>query len=297
MRRFVILALLFVIGSTSMQLLAQKTHPILEASRVPPRVDDHFWRRKVVNRIDLEEKVNEPLRLAEDRTIYGDPAMAETNGIIAALFNGLKSGKYLAYRYDSLDKPLTYDEVIAWAAEIEGTESSGDDWDTGDGGFDDFDAGDEFGGDEFGDEFGGGFDDLEGDTDPFGGAAALSEEFDYSPFTSVLEFIEDRIFDKNRSDMVYDIQYLRLVWTDPAETLPDKNFVVFRYGDVLETLEDTQWKNKFNDAEYRNLREIFEMRLFNSVIFNVSGRGVKSLEEADYRRNQIVEFEHHLWSY
>ena len=282
-------------------LIAQNVHPILEASRVPPRVEDHFWRRKVVNRIDLEEKINVPLTQVEDLNIYGNPAFGETKGVIAALINGLKSGKYLAYRYDSLNKALTYDDVVKWAKSIEGGNSGGDDdWGTDDGGgFDDFDAGDDFADDEFdmgGDD--GGFDDLEGDTDPFGASAGGGGgDFSLAPYESVLEFIEDRIFDKNRSDMVYDVQYLRLVWTDIAETLPDQNFIVFRYGDILETLEDTQWKNKFNDAEYRNLREIFELRLFNSVIFNVSGRGVKTLAEADFRRNQLVEFEHHLWSF
>lgn len=125
----------------------------------------------------------------------------------------------------------------------------------------------------------------------------MEGDFSYAAYETALEFIEDRIFDKNRSDMIYDIQFLRLVWVDPGETLPDKNFVCFRYADVLETLEDTQWKNKFNDAEYRNMREIFELRLFSSYIINVSGRGVRTLAESDFRRNQLVEFEHHLWCY
>ena len=46
-----------------------------------------------------------------------------------------------------------------------------------------------------------------------------------------------------------------------------------------------------------NMREIFELRLFSSYIINVSGRGVRTLAEADFRRNQLVEFEHHLWCY
>lgn len=298
MKRLFFLAIFVVVGGFGLQIYSQSVHPILQASRIPPRVEDHFWRRKVVNRIDLDEKINAPLREAEDLSLYSNSAHGETQGIIAALVNGLKSGKYLAYHPDSLNKSLTYDDVVKWAQEIEGGDEAEDDWGSDDDGMDDFDAGDDFGGDEFG--FGdddGGFDDLEGDTDPFGGGGDDEEDFSLASFESVIEFIEDRIFDKNRSDMVYDIEYIRLVWTDIGETLPDKNFVVFRYSDVLETLEDTQWKNKFNDAEYRNLREIFELRLFNSVIFNVSGRGVKSLEEADFRRNQLVEFEHHLWSY
>ena len=301
MKRSVFLFLMVFMSGFAAQLIAQSgtqpRHPYLEASRIPPRLDDHFWRRKVVNRIDLDEKINAPLREVEDMAIYGQTSYSETQGIVAALMNGLKSGKYLAYKSDSLDKSLTYDDVIKMAQEIEGDGGGGgdDDWDDDGGGFDDFDAGDDFGDDDFGD---GGFDDLEGDTDPFGGGGSSDEEeFSLAPFETVIEFIEDRIFDKNRSDMVYDIQYIRMVWVDVAETLPDKNFIVFKYSDILETLEDTQWKNKYNDAEYRNLREIFELRLFNSVIFNVSGRGVKTLAEADFRRNQLVEFEHNLWSY
>lgn len=271
----------------------------IPGARIPPRVDDHFWRRKVVNRIDLLEKINEPLTYAESPGLYGNPAYGETQGIIVALINGLKSGKYLAYHPDSLNKSLTYEDVVKIAQQIEG-DDGGDEWDDGGDGFDDFDAGDDFGGDEWGDDFGGDDfgDDMEGDSDPFGGGAAADEgDFQIGPYETVLEFIEDRIFDKNRSDMVYDVQYLRLVWVDPGETLPDKNFICFRYADILETLEDTQWKNKFNDAEYRNMREIFEMRLFNGYIINVSGRGVRTLEESDFRRNQLVEFEHHLWSF
>ena len=275
----------------------------IPGARIPPRVDDHFWRRKVVNRIDLTEKINEPLTYSESPGLYGNPAYGETQGIITALINGLKSGKYLAYHPDSLNKSLTYEDVVKMASQIEGTNGESDEsFDEEGGGFDEFDGGDDFGGDDFGggDEFG---DDLgggtEGDSDPAGGAAgaAVEGDFSYAAYESALEFIEDRIFDKNRSDMIYDIQFVRLVWVDPGETLPDKNLVCFRYADILETLEDTQWKNKFNDAEYRNMREIFELRLFSSYIINVSGRGVRTLEEADFRRNQLVEFEHHLWCY
>lgn len=296
MKRVAFLALFILLTGMFLEVAAQ-----IPGARIPPRKDDHFWRRKVVNRIDLLEKINEPLTYAENPGLYGNPDFGETRGIIVALINGLKSGKYLAYHPDSLNKSLTYEDVVAKAQQIEGTDNSDDGWDDGDDFGDEFDAGDDFGGDDFGDEFGDEFGgDLEGDSDPFGAGGAVSEEegdFSITPYESILEFIEDRIFDKNRSDMVYDIQYLRLVWVDPGETLPDQLFICFKYSDILETLEDCQWKNKFNDAEYRNMREIFEMRLFNGYIINVSGRGVVTLGESDFRRNQLVEFEHHLWSY
>jgi hypothetical protein len=295
MKRIAFLALLTMFGGWAAEVSAQ-----IPGARNPPRDDDHFWRRKVVNRIDLTEKINEPLTQVESAALYGDPGYGETQGIIVALINGLKSGKYLAYHPDSLNKSLTYEDVIKIAQQIDGSGSGGDDgWDEGGDEFgDDFDSGSEFGDEDFGTDEGGG-DGLgdEGDSDPAAAGAAVEGDFSYAPYENSLEFIEDRIFDKNRSDMVYDIEYVRLVWVDPGETLPDKLFICFKYVDLLETLEDTQWKNKFNDAEYRNMREIFELRLFNSYIINVSGRGVRTLVEADFRRNQLVEFEHHLWCY
>ncbi len=296
MKKVAFIALFIFLGGMIFEVAGQ-----IPGARIPPRKDDHFWRRKVTNRIDLLEKINEPLTYSELPSLYASPDHGETQGIVVALINGLKSGKYLAYDPDSLNKSLTYEDVVKIAQKIEGT-GGGDDFYEDDGGFDDFDAGGEFGGDDFGfdddfgDDFGG-----EGDSDPFAlegsDAAPDGGDFDISPYETVLEFIEDRIFDKNRSDMVYDIQYIRLVWIDPGETLPDQNFVCFKYSDLLDVLEDTQWKNKFNDAEYRNMREIFELRLFHSYILDVSGSSVRRLEDADFRRNQLVEFEHHLWSY
>jgi hypothetical protein len=297
MKKAVSLATAALIGGLFSTVMAQ-----IPGERIPPRVEDHFWRRKVVNRIDLSEKINEPLIASELLSLYGPTAYGgaygERNGVVQALINGLKSGKYLAYDPDSLTKSLTYDDVVKKAQAQAGEGGGGDEgWDSGDEGFDDFSAEEDFGSDEFGDGGGDGFDDMGGDTPAAAGSGDDGGDFSLAAYETVLQFIEDRIFDKNRSDMVYDLQYIQLVWVDPSETLPDKNFVCFKYADVLETLEDTQWKNKYNDAEYRNMREIFELRLFNSYIINVSGRGVRTLEESDFRRNQLVEFEHHLWCY
>lgn len=294
MKRFIILAVVLVLTGITSEMVGQ-----LAETKIPPRVEDHFWRRKVINRIDLSEKINEPLITVESSAMYANPAFGETQGVIVALINGLKSGKYLAYDPDSLNKSLTYDDVMNKAKQIEGSFAEEDDWGDDGGGFEDFESDGDFGDDEFGDledDFDFGDEGDEGGGDDMG-AGGQDGDFSIAPYESILEFIEDRIFDKNRSDMVYDLQYIRLVWVDPGETLPDKNFICLKYEDVLETLENTQWKNKFNDAEYRTCRQIFDLRLFNSYILNVSGRGVRTLEESDFRRNQIVEFEHHLWSY
>lgn len=251
---------------------------------VPPRKDDHFQRQLVVNRIDLNEKLNRPIVAETDPSLYADADHGETNGLIVALFRGLQSGKYLAYDADSLNKSLTYEDVTALLEQINGNEET--EWETDE----PYDIDPETIVD---------LDLDEGDYDIFDEEAngGDSDQPELYPFETVVEFIEHRIFDKNRSAEVYDIQYIRLVWVDPGETLPDDNFVCFKFADVLDVLEDTQWQNRFNDAEHRNLREVFETRMFHGYITNVSGRGVRTLPEADHRRNQLLDFEHHLWSY
>jgi hypothetical protein len=275
---------------SAMLLVAGSGWAQIPGTNIPPREDDHFQRWLIVNRIDLDEKINQPIVATQDPALYGDSRYGETQGLITALVNGLKSGKYLAYDSDSLNKSLTYEDVVTMAQRINGEEEEifedpfGDDpWGEGE-----YEISEEENGSS------GEFSLFEGDSDP---GEDNPYGFSLAPFESALEFIEARIFDKNRSDIVNDVQYIRLVWVDPGETLPDKNFICLKFADVLETLEDTQWKNKFNDAENRNLREVFEMRMFSSFVTNVSGRGVRTLEESDYRRNQLVEFEHHLWSF
>lgn len=284
MKRVAFIALFVLLAGMAMELVAQ-----IPGSRIPPRKDDHFWRRKVINRIDLTEKINEPLTYAELPGIYGSPDFGETNGIVVALVNGLKSGKYLAYHPDSLNKSLTYEDVVQRAQICNGVNEP---WEEEPYEEDPFELEEmEVEGDGLEEESGWNFPSASS------GNSGREEDFQVAPFETALEFIEQRIFDKNRSAMVYDIQYIRLVWVDPGETLPDKNFICLKFSDVLEVLEDTQWKNRFNDAECRNMREIFEERIFNSYVTNVSGRGVRTLQESDYRSNQMLEYEHHLWSY
>ncbi len=278
-----------------------------------PRKEDHFWRRKIVNRIDLNEKINQPL-IARESIFYDDESQfTEKEGLVMALFNGLKQGKFVAYHADSLNVALSYEDVLQTIQDFEGSltgdgddfdelgdENSNSDFDNADfeSDFNDF-PGEEEGFGDFEDDFSDfddGFEDLGPDNSGEGAGGDL-EEVDPGPFENVIHFVEDRIFDKTRSDMVYNIQYIQLIWTDPGETLPEKVLCTFRYKDIVETLEATQWKNRFNDAEYKTLKEIFDLRLFHSYIIDVSNVGVRDLDEAEARRQQLIEFEHHLWSY
>jgi hypothetical protein len=291
-RYFAIGFFLFLLGTISVEAFAQ----------FAPRVEDHFWRRKVINRIDLGEKINSPLIARESVYYQQYDRYAEKEGVVMSLFNGLKAGEFNAYHPDSLDDApaFSYQKVLRRVQEFEGSYEDG---------FDDGFGDDEGFGEEEGDfeDFGGdmdewGFDGEFAEGDDLGaeagaGGGFFSGDFDPSPFENVIQIVEDRIFDKNRSDMVYDIQFIEIIWTDPGETLPEKRLCTFKYKEVMDWLDKAQWKNKYNDAEYRSMREIIELRLWNSLITDISGLGMKTKEEAEYRRQQLVELEHHLWSY
>ncbi|MFK7921163.1 MAG: hypothetical protein AB8H47_04360 [Bacteroidia bacterium] len=253
----------------------------LAAQDLQIRPEDHFYRRKVINRIDLNEKVNQPL-IQREAAIYGDNSNIEKQGLVGALLMGLEQGRFMAYHPDDMSRPMTYEEVLARIQELDFSGEEEEIWET-----------DDLGGEsEFITE-----DDFPAYDDPFATATSEAPSIDYAAFESVIQFVEDRIFDKNRGEMVYKYDYFQLIWTDPGETLPEKELCVFRYADISETLDEVVWINRHNDAERRSIKEVFDLRLFNSFIINVSGSGVLSLSEAERRRQQLVEYEHHLWNY
>ena len=304
-------------------------------AQFPPRIEDHFWRRKVVNRLDLEEKINAPLVKAESgyyRGVEDTTGLPYKDGLINSLFSGLMEGTYTAYDPDTLSKVMTSQDVIdrinritaesAASTDLEeeaegelGLDESGGDFGFPDEGGDGNDPFADPFADPFGDPSADPFNEGGGEDSEFGGtdidnteekpsegegeaSMEVSNEMpDLIPFEMVVQFVEDRIFDKNRSDMVYDIQYIEIIWVDPYGRLPERRLCTFAYSDVIPILEKTQWKNRFNDAQYRNMRQVFETRLFHSYVIDISGVCIQSLAEAEYRRQQLVEFEHHLWSY
>ena len=206
--------------------------------------------------------------------------------IVQALMQGLESGAITAYHPDDYNLPMSYDEVLARMQAFDNVWSAKED-------IQEYELIEEP--DDLLSEF-----DFPEENGPETAMATTSDEgfgTDFMPYESVLQFVEDRIFDKRRSELSYQIQYVQLIWSDPGETLPEKYFVVLNYEEIEDYLDTIKWKNRFNDAEDRSVKEIFELRLFHSYVTNVSGLGVKTLSEAEDRRQQLVAYEHHLWSY
>lgn len=263
------------------------------------RPEDHFWRRRLMSKIDLKEKVNAPLCLHDDP----NPVFArytERNGLVVSLMNGLKEGKYQAFEPDTW-QALSFEQVYGRMKYLDKSKSKrqlaieqaeqASPWTK--------------------------YEPLP-DEEEEATAATLTEmpeensfvtavtspkppkkawDIDFSPYEQSIVIIEDWIFDKNRSMMEHRLLYIQIVWIDPTGVLPDKVLCTFAYKDIQAQLENTQWKTRHNDAEVRNLREIFDLRFFNSYIVNVSGKPVQDIYESQKRKEEVIEFESNLWSW
>lgn len=254
-------------------------------------------------RVDLREKLNRPL-IRSESAMYAPSEGTALNkyreGLVQALVDGFRAAEYIGYLPDSLDRVCTWDVFDAKLKRYVGGQPNADSGPASDNpttsateGEDPFGGGDDFG---FGDDT-----DMLGDVDAAPTSDPTTTQTDrelYAGLRFILELVEDRVFDKNKSDMYYDIHYLRLIWVDPEGIYPyDVPLVAFKFEDVIPVLEQTQWKNWYNDAEYRSMLEIFQLRLFHGFIVDVSGNQSRSVDEAEKRRQVLIEFEHHLWEF
>lgn len=255
-----------------------------------PRTDDHFWKRKVFYKIDLNEKMNVNLIKPESQ-LYSKGKYTDTNGMVYSLLEHLQKGDILAYRYDSLSSPMTWNDMLAYQNKMLGCKlplSENPDEDT------DFEP------DENVDEPS----DVDDEPNDEMNEAVAENSSELSPLQqlvtnseSVIGFIEDRMIDKNKSDTYLDIQYLVVFYSDPSGTFPEEPIACFKYDEVKDLLGNTQYKNRDNDAEQRSIKEIFDLRLFHSFAINLSGYKILDLNESQTRDNQMVQYEHHLWNY
>ena len=269
------------------------------------RDDDHFWRRRVVNRVSLVEKINQPLVRHESNYYSGNGRYSQTDGMVQALIEGVKQGKYVAYHPEDWNHQMSFEALKNRMIEFEGALApASDGWD-----------------DEYSDEFSqqeqsldDGWNDEETQWDvadanewgsPFeeqpGGfnqAPARGDEMpDLAPYEEIMHVVEDYIFDKNTSSMQQRIDFFEVIWVDPSGALPEKVLARFMWEDVRDQLDETMWKSRFNDAEARSVAEVFELRIFHAFPIEVGGHPVTTLMEAEARRQEMIQFEAQLWSY
>lgn len=85
-----------------------------------------------------------------------------------------------------------------------------------------------------------------------------------------LDFREDFVFDKHRSEVRFDIKYLELVMpNDTNYGVGQKSIAFIRYKDFynyFDTKEHGEWTNFKNISKNLPYNQAFDMRLFRSVV-------------------------------
>lgn len=288
------IALAFLLASLAVSASAQSAAPKWSDAtnwEKDARLEDHFWRKRVRMRVDLKEKINQPLAEAVPQ-LYDQRSLALNSmrdrveyrqGMIPALIEAYANGMIDGFSADTLDISLEYAQFAQLydkrTSEKAVSESDG------------LEEGEEVWGEEGEEEE---------------GVELISEEWSedfqqvarqqprFAEIENYFDVIEGRIFDKNKSAMAYDLDYITL-YAKGANGVSTP-IVSFRYDDVARVVLDRcQWRNRHNDAECRSLKEIFELRLFSGYVINVSGSEPKTAQEAEKRRLQMLEFEHNLW--
>ena len=131
---------------------------------------------------------------------------------------------------------------------------------------------------------------------------------------TILELMEDMIFDKRRSRLYWDVQAVKLVI--PAtqfETGLLREVAVFKYKDVEALFRsmprEAIWFNPHNSAAHMNLADAFTLRLFSGRIIKVANpddamlidiynRSPKDgLMASQWIEMQLLEQEHELWEF
>jgi hypothetical protein len=150
-------------------------------------------------------------------------------------------------------------------------------------------------------------------------AGPQAEEYFPTEIT-IIEVMEDVVFDKRRARQYNDIQSIKLIVSGdfsmdganyPVATLAYKDLEKF----FRDHPEKALWFNQYNSAENRNLADAFLLRLFHGElykvenpedltvmdIYGVNERGEPSTKAgligAETLRMKMLEREHNLWSY
>jgi hypothetical protein len=275
-------------------------------SVLPIHTNDIMYEKRVWRRMDLEEKQNLPF-------------FAYNNEITKIIIEAVIAGQLPVYKNDSLKTRITKEEFLE-NLKIPDYGGGGLTDEEKEMGFSDDDGwGDSGGGDGWGDDGGdggwggdaAGGDESDGDG---GGDAGATDEYFFPNAVSVIEIMEDMIFDRKRSRLYWDIQSLKLILPpENFETGLQRDVGVFRYIDLEKLFrsmpETAIWFNPQNSAEHRNLAEAFELRLFNARIVKVANprddylvdiynqfpkAGIIASQKAE---QDLMELEHNLWEF
>lgn len=302
MKRFWIIGTLALFMAVSSPVVAQeKSQEYNENSVRPIRESDILLKKRVWRRIDLKEKQNKPF-------------FAFNNEISKILMEAVKAGVLTPYANDSLKTRMSRETFlenlqmpnseVALTEEEKAmgfTEETNSGWDTNSGWGDNGSSNDKATGNNA------------SSTTGTGAAADGANEFLPRQIT-VLELMEDMIFDKRRSRLYWDVQGVKLVIpASQFETGLERVVAVFKYKDVDALFRsmpgEAIWFNPHNSAAHMNLADAFTLRLFSgritkvanpddSMLIDIYNRSPKDgLMASQWTEMQLLEMEHELWEF
>jgi len=190
-------------------------------------------KRRVWRHIDLREKQNKPF-------------FPQKKDLTNFIIEGVKEGLLTPYSDEAFASPMTKEEFSENLKLPEADDPSGEGKS--------FDFTEDWGNEA-----------QKGETHKKG---QVSEHFLPSE-VSILELMEDRIFDKVRSVQVHDIQSIKLIIpADKFETGLRREVGIFKYKDLAAYFDkhEIPWINVDNSASNIQVTEAFELRLFSSNI-------------------------------
>ncbi len=280
--------------------------PIFAQHNVPEK--DHFWRKRITQRLDLTLPVNAHLRTVYP---YAGVDFEETEGLVPALLNGLRKNKYKAYhpqKEESMDYDAVYNRMkaleVAWTQGQVNLEEVYKKQDA-DAGITEWSAVE-----------------VPLEEENILSAAVLTAQpdensflanvyktadkkdrffphlknIDFEPYLVEVQYVEDWIFDKMSSKMIYDIEYIKVIRYNTRDKSKSDVLALFKYDEVMEHLQKTLSKPSLESVQTFSMREVFESRAFKFYVQNVSGKTFHTVDEAENKLQDLIEFESYLWT-
>jgi len=279
------------------------------ASLSPIRAVDVYFQRRVLLRIDLKEKLNSPLAAGLSASTYvpAEVPYRYQQGLVAGLLHAYAQLRIVGYQPDTLNQLLPYTDFLAGMKgrldlAILGSEQDLSDFDEDDSGMG-ADA-DSFLEDPFQLYQDTSLADAENRAQPeLGGARPQGgHPVDYLAkilpgLCYVVEFIEDQLFNDGCSCWQHRIRYVRLLHVSSIPGLDVRAVVAFRFDDIRHVLANMYVPEAGNDASRASMLDVLDQRRFSATILNLSGEPVYTLEQAERRRRQLLDYEQALWSF
>lgn len=285
-------------------LFAQESDGYNPNSLRPIHESDQLYKTRIWRRMDLKEKQNKPF-------------FSTNREITQVLINAVMNGTLYPYTSDSLNERMSKEQFIEnLTIPTDGPGLSEDEIAMGFGQQEETKEDDGWGG-GWGDEPSSNGQGAEG-TATNATASTESSSMDnlfFATDVTILEIMEDVIFDKERGRQYYDVQSVTMVL--PPEMFPttglQKPVATFKYTDLVRVFEENPeiavWVNPYNDAKHLNLKHAFDLRLFNAhvvkysnpedeyIIDKTGGDRRKALMESLNYEYNMLEREHELWEY